>query len=192
MAIEPTTTQNHRDPIEVATRALLVALGENPDREGLAETPKRVARFWREFLAPSTANMDTAFECAYDELIMVSGIREYSFCEHHLLPFTVEAAVAYIPNDGRVLGLSKLVRIVSACSHRLQIQERLADDIADELVALSGSPDVAVALTGQHLCMALRGVRMPSATATTIVVRGKFRESALTKQEFLQLCKLTS
>ena len=169
-------------------RELLLALGEDPDRPGLADTPRRWAAWWREFIAYDPGSVDVAFQHAEtDQLIAVSGITVWSLCEHHLLPFRCELAIGYIA-DGRVLGLSKFGRLAHACAHRLQLQERLCQELADRVVAATGSPDVAVVGRGEHLCMTIRGIRTPS-TMTTSVMRGLFRQEHAARAEFLALIR---
>ncbi|MED7950407.1 GTP cyclohydrolase I [Streptomyces sp. BE303] len=146
--------------VETLVHQLLVALGEDPARPGLAETPVRVARFFTEFLGHEAGTTDTTFEyqAEGEGCVAVGGIRTASLCEHHLMPFTVEAVVAYAPAN-RVLGLSKLVRIVHRHAHKLQLQERLGAEIAEDVARLAGSKQVAVWMVGDHSCMVARGVR---------------------------------
>ncbi|MFJ9446430.1 GTP cyclohydrolase I [Kitasatospora sp. NPDC101235] len=146
--------------VENLVRDLLVALGEDPSRPGLADTPARVTRFLTEFLGHEAGTTDTTFEyhAEGEGCVAVGGIRTASLCEHHLLPFTVEAVVAYTPAD-RVLGLSKLVRIAHQHAHKLQLQERLGAEIAEDVARLTGSKQVAVWMVGDHSCMVARGVR---------------------------------
>ncbi|MGW4694075.1 GTP cyclohydrolase I [Kitasatospora cineracea] len=167
-----------RPPIDTGrvaaiVRSLLVELGQDPDRAGLAQTPDRVARYLAEFLDHDPGRIDTVFEhqARSEGCVAVGGIRTTSLCEHHLLPFTVEAHVAYRP-AGRVLGLSKLVRITHKHAHALQLQERLGDDILREVAELTGSTAVAVWLVGEHSCMTARGVSAHgSRTATEHLTR---------------------
>jgi GTP cyclohydrolase I len=167
-------------------RELLVAIGEDPDRDGLRDTPRRWADWWREFISYEPGPTDTAFASAEaDQMVVVSGMRVWSLCEHHLLPFWCDLSIAYIP-AGRVLGLSKFARVAHQFAHRLQVQERLTARVADEVQRLSGSPDVAVLARGEHLCMSMRGIRTP-AMMTSSVVRGAFRESDSARAEFLRL-----
>ncbi|MER7792037.1 GTP cyclohydrolase I [Streptomyces sp. NPDC097640] len=166
-----------QDPLEILARQLLVEIGEDPEREGLRDTPARYARWWREFTEYAPGSTDTVFEssCSGD-LVAVSGIHVWSLCEHHLLPFSCRMTIAYLPR-GQVLGLSKFARIAHQHAHRLQSQERLSQDIADDVEKLAGCPDVAVIGKGEHLCMAMRGIRTP-ATMTTAVWRGALQDSA--------------
>jgi GTP cyclohydrolase I len=172
--------------IELLTRDLLVAIGEDPMREGLVETPARVARFWLEFINYDPGNFDTTFETVQtDQMVIVSGIRAWSLCEHHLLPFWCDVSVGYI-TDERIIGLSKVGRIVHACAHKLQVQERLVTEIADKLSEITGTKNIAVVAQGEHLCMSMRGIKTP-AIMTSSVMRGIFHESATSRAEFLTL-----
>lgn len=179
-------TQIDTPAVETAVRNLLLAIGENPDREGLQDTPARVARFWQEFMGYDAGNTGSAFTTTEaDQMVVVSGMRVYSLCEHHLLPFYADVSIAYIPN-GRVLGLSKFARVAHQFAHRLQLQERLAQQIADEIIDLSGSDSVAVVVSGVHMCMVMRGVKTDG-RMTTSVVRGAFSQNPDTRKEFLSL-----
>ncbi|WP_405709705.1 MULTISPECIES: GTP cyclohydrolase I [unclassified Streptomyces] len=167
-----------KDPLEAIARQLLVEIGEDPDREGLRDTPARYARWWREFTQYEPGAVDTLFETtASGSLVAVSGISVWSLCEHHLLPFSCRVTIGYLPRK-EMLGLSKFARIAHKHAHKLQSQEQLSQQIADEVERLTGSPDVAVIGRGEHLCMAMRGVRTP-ATMTTAVWRGALQDSAL-------------
>ena len=171
---------------EGAVRALLYAVGEDPEREGLRDTPQRVARAYAELLDYDPGTLDTAFPGGQvDQMIAVSGMRVWSLCEHHLLPFWCDVTAAYLPH-GRLLGLSKVGRVVEKHAHRLQIQERLVEGVADELEELTGSDDVAVLASGEHLCMSMRGVRLP-ARMTSSVLRGAFRDDPAARAEFFAL-----
>lgn len=171
--------------LERIGRELLVAIGEDPDREGLRDTPTRWARWWREFIEHDPGRVETAFTSATaDQMVVVSGMRAWSLCEHHLLPFWCDVTVAYIP-AGRVLGLSKFARVAHKHTRRLQVQERLVGGVADEVADLAGTSDVAVVARGEHLCMTMRGVRTP-AMMTSSVLRGAFRDPAA-RGEFLAL-----
>jgi GTP cyclohydrolase IA len=164
-----------RDPLEDIARSLLVEIGEDPDREGLQDTPARYARWWREFTEYDPGTFDTCFtEVTAGQLIQVNNMRVWSLCEHHLLPFWCDVSIAYI-SCGKILGLSKFARIAHGHAHRLQVQERLTADIADTVEAISGSPDVAVRACGEHLCMIMRGIRT-AANLSTSVLRGAFRD----------------
>jgi GTP cyclohydrolase I len=151
-----------RQRIEELGRELLVALGENPQRPGIQDTPRRWANWWAEFMDYQPGKTDTAFEAiTSDQMVTISGMRVYSLCEHHLLPFYADIHIGYIA-DGHVLGLSKFARIAHQFAHRLQIQEQLTNQIADEVVKLTGSEDVAVLAEGEHLCMTMRGIKTPA------------------------------
>ena len=167
-------------------RELLLAIGEDPDREGLPETPRRWADAWREFIEYDPGTTETTFASASsDQLVCVSGIRVASLCEHHLLPFWCDVSIGYIPN-AKVLGLSKFARIAQQFAHRLQLQERLGEQIADEISRVTGTQNVAVVLKGEHYCMAARGIRMPG-RMTSSVMRGVFRTESQIRMEFLRL-----
>jgi GTP cyclohydrolase I len=167
-------------------RELLLAIGEDPEREGLQETPRRWADAWREFIEYDPGTTETTFSSvASNQLVCVSGIRVASLCEHHLLPFWCEVSIGYIPND-KVLGLSKFARIAHQFAHRLQLQERLGQQIADEITRITGTENVAVVLKGEHYCMAARGIRTPG-RMTSSVLRAVFRTESQTRMEFLRL-----
>lgn len=179
---------------EAAVRELLIAIGENPDRAGLKETPARVARaFWEStagLRADPTAVLETQFNEGHQELVLVRDIPVYSTCEHHLLPFFGHAHVGYIPNrDGVVTGLSKLARLVDLCAKRPQIQERLTTQVADALVDKLHASSVIVVIECEHLCMAMRGIRKPGAITTTSAVRGDFQHNAASRAEVLSFIK---
>lgn len=177
---------------ERAIRELLLACGENPDREGLQDTPARVARAYLEMFGglytdPDTV-LDKTFDESHDELVLVTDIPTYSTCEHHLVPFHGVSHVGYIPNEqGKVTGLSKLARLVDLYSKRPQVQERLTTQIADALVRKLEPRGVIVVVEAEHLCMAMRGIRKPGARTTTSAVRGMLRSSATSRQEALAL-----
>jgi GTP cyclohydrolase I len=167
-------------------RELLLAIGEDPEREGLRETPRRWADAWREFIEYDPGTTETTFaSVASDQLVCVSGMRVSSLCEHHLLPFWCDVSIGYIPNE-EVLGLSKFARIAHQFAHRLQLQERLGQQIADEITRITGTQNVAVVLKGEHYCMTARGIRMPG-RMTSSVLRGVFRTESQTRMEFLRL-----
>ncbi|WNI18829.1 GTP cyclohydrolase I [Actinacidiphila sp. ITFR-21] len=181
---EPEEGRLARDPLEEVARRLLVEIGEDPDRDGLKETPGRFARWWREFSQYDAGAADTRFPLhTQGQIVVVSDINVWSLCEHHLLPFSCALTIAYKP-DGDVLGLSKFARIAHRHAHRLQVQERLIQDIAQELTAVTGSPDVAVIGQGEHLCMSMRGVRTP-ALVTSSVFKGIFEEYGPARQELI-------
>ncbi len=174
---------------ELITR-MLVAFGENPEREGLLRTPERVARMYTELLAgyrvdPLQLINDAVFDVTYDEMVLVRDIEFYSLCEHHMLPFIGRAHVAYLPK-GRVLGLSKIPRLVDMFAHRLQVQERMTRQIAEFLDELLHPAGVAVVVEGLHLCATMRGVKKHGARMTTSAMFGYFRKNPATRQEFLE------
>jgi GTP cyclohydrolase IA len=168
---------------------LLIAIGEDPNRAGLQDTPRRFASFWKEFIEYDPGNHDTMFESVEaDQLVAVREMRVWSMCEHHALPFYCDVTIAYKPGD-QVLGLSKFARIAHKYAHQLQIQERLMKQIADDVSEIVGSPDVAVIGHGAHLCMIMRGIRTDG-LMTTSVMRGEFRANPLLRQELLTLLRL--
>ena len=178
--------------IEAAVREILAAVGEDPEREGLRATPARVARMYAEIFAGLTEDpghhLVPTFEADHDELVLVRDIAIYSVCEHHLLPWSGTAHVAYIPNeDGRITGLSKLVRLVEGYAKRPQVQERLTSQVADTLVRVLGARGVLVVVEAEHLCMTMRGVKKPGAVTVTSAVRGHFLTSAAARAEVLGL-----
>jgi len=169
--------------IERAVRELLLAIGEDPDRDGLAQTPARVARSYAEIFAGMGQQpedvLTTTFEIGHDELILVKDIEVYSTCEHHLVPFHGVAHVGYIPgHDGRVTGLSKLARLVDVYARRPQVQERMTTQIADALSEYLKPLGVLVVIECEHLCMSMRGVRRPGSRTITSAVRGQLRDPA--------------
>ena len=176
---------------EAAVRELLVAVGENPDREGLTDTPARVARAYAELFAglrqaPEDV-LTTTFDLGHDEMVLVKDIEVFSTCEHHLVPFHGVAHVGYIPShDGRITGLSKLARLVDVYAKRPQVQERLTTQIADALVRILEPRGVIVVIQCEHLCMSMRGVRKPGARTITSAVRGQLRDPA-TRAEAMSL-----
>ena len=177
--------------IEAAVREILTAIGEDPDRDGLLDTPARVARMYGEIFAglhdDPSSYLKTTFEADHDEMVMVRDIALTSMCEHHLVPFIGKAHVAYIPNnDGRVTGLSKLARLVDAYAKRPQVQERLTSQIADELERTLVPKGVLVVIEAEHLCMSMRGVRKPGSRTITSAVRGQLRNPA-TRAEAMSL-----
>lgn len=169
---------------------LLVAIGEDPTRPGIVDTPRRFADMWREFIEYDAGRVDTVFESVEtDQMVVISGMRVWSLCEHHMLPFYCDVSIGYIAG-AKVLGLSKFGRIAHAFAHRLQIQERLVQQIADTVTEVVGTDNVAVLASGVHLCMSMRGIKTP-ATMTSSVMRGLFRENASARQEFLSLVART-
>nr|WP_221203637.1 GTP cyclohydrolase I FolE [Modestobacter versicolor] len=178
--------------IEAAVRELLAAIGEDPDRPGLTDTPARVGRAYAEMFAGLAQDpyevLATTFDEDHDELVLVKDIPMYSTCEHHLVPFHGVAHVGYIPGtDGRVTGLSKLARLVEVYARRPQVQERLTRQVADALYEVLKPQGVIVVVQAEHLCMAMRGIRKPGATTVTSAVRGIFRDSAATRSEAMSL-----
>ena len=177
--------------IENAVREILIAIGEDPDREGLIETPKRVANMYEEIFAGIECDITKHFKVFenedYDELIVVKDIPLYSMCEHHLLPFVGTASVAYLPRDGKVLGLSKIARIVDDVSKKPQLQERLTKQIADIIVKAVDARGVAVVVEAEHLCMTMRGIRKPGSKTVTSAMRGGCRTDLRTRNEALAL-----
>jgi GTP cyclohydrolase I len=177
-------------------RRLLTELGEDPDREGLARTPQRVEKALRFLTSGYSANIDEVlndalFTVDYNEMVIVKDIDFYSLCEHHLLPFFGKCHIAYIPAT-RVIGLSKIPRLVDVFSRRLQIQERLTNQIADTIREKIGPLGVAVVIEATHLCMSMRGVEKQNSFAVTSAMVGAFRSNARTRMEFLELIKLRS
>jgi GTP cyclohydrolase I len=178
--------------VERAVRDLLVGIGEDPDREGLRETPARVARSYAEIfrgLGTDPAEvLETTFTESYDEMVLVRDIALYSVCEHHLLPWSGSAHVGYIPGKGgHITGLSKLARLVDGYARRPQVQERLTTQIADSLDRALRPQGVVVVIEAEHLCMSMRGVRVPRTTTVTSAVRGLFRDQASTRSEAMSL-----
>lgn len=177
---------------EAAVRELLIAVGEDPDRQGLRETPARVARAYREMFAGLHSDpdelLDTTFDEQHDEMVLVKDIPMYSTCEHHLVAFHGVAHVGYIPGrDGRVTGLSKLARVVDLYAKRPQVQERLTTQIADALMRKLDPRGSIVVIEAEHLCMAMRGIRKPGAITTTSAVRGQFKTDKASRAEALEL-----
>jgi GTP cyclohydrolase IA len=178
-----------QDVIQECVRKMIAGFGEDPDREGVQRTPERVARMYDELLAgyridPIAMVNDALFEVEYDEMVIVRDIEFYSMCEHHMLPFIGRAHVAYIPR-GRVIGLSKIPRIVDMFARRLQVQERMTRQVADFINELLKPMGVAVVMEGLHLCSMMRGVRKHDARMTTSAMLGGFRNNMATRMEFL-------
>ncbi|MBV1950024.1 GTP cyclohydrolase I FolE [Streptomyces sp. BV129] len=176
---------------ENAVRELLIAVGEDPDREGLLETPARVARAYRELLAGMRQKpeevLTTTFDLGHDEMVLVKDIEIVSLCEHHLLPFHGVAHVGYIPAEtGKITGLSKLARLVEVFARRPQVQERLTTQIADSLMNILEARGAIVVIEAEHMCMSVRGIRKPGAKTTTSAVRGQLRDST-TRAEAMSL-----
>jgi GTP cyclohydrolase I len=177
--------------IAKAVREILEAMGEEPDRDGLRDTPERVARMYAEICSGLHEDTDThlavTFEAGHDEMVMVRDVPTTSICEHHLVPFIGKAHVAYIPgDDGRITGISKLARLVDAFARRPQVQEKLTVQIADEIDRSLQPKGVMVVIEAEHLCMTMRGVRKPGSTTVTSAVRGLFRSSVATREEAMR------
>ncbi len=176
--------------IEKAVREILIAVGENPDRPGLVETPARVARMYEEIfvgLEDDPKKHLKLFDEGSDEMVIVKDIPLYSVCEHHLIPFIGKAHIAYIPSDGRIIGLSKLARIVDSFARRPQLQEKLTSQIADFLDQELQPIGVAVVVEAEHLCMTMRGARASGSRTLTSALRGYMRNDAKTRAEALSL-----
>lgn len=176
---------------EKAVRDLLIAVGEDPERDGLQDTPARVARAYEEIFRGMRMTADevlsTTFDLGHDEMVLVKDIELYSTCEHHLVPFHGVAHIGYIPNpDGRITGLSKLARLVDVFAKRPQVQERLTTQVADSLMRILEPRGAIVVMEAEHLCMSMRGVRKPGAKTTTSAVRGSLRDPA-TRAEAMAL-----
>jgi GTP cyclohydrolase I len=174
--------------VERAVRELLVAIGEDPERDGLVRTPARVADMYGEIFAgleeDPSGHLTVRFDADHDEMVMVRDIPLYSTCEHHLVPFIGKAHVAYIPgDDGRITGLSKLARLVDGFARRPQVQERLTTQIADTIDEVLSPKGVLVVIEAEHLCMSMRGVRKPGSLTVTSAVRGLFKSNAATRAE---------
>ena len=177
--------------IEELVKELLLSIGEDPGREGLVKTPQRVAEMYAELTSgyrtsPEQVVNGAIFTVKYDEMVLIKDIEFYSLCEHHILPFFGKAHVGYIP-DGKVIGFSKIPRIVDLFAHRLQLQERMTEQIADFLMEALRPQGVGVVIEGFHLCMAMRGVRKQDARLVTSAMKGIFRRDARTRAEFLEL-----
>ncbi len=190
--IDETTHGVDMERIERAVREILVAVGEDPDRDGLLRTPRRVADMYAEIFSglheDPSRHLVVTFEANHDEMVMVRDIPLYSACEHHLVPFHGRAHVAYIPgDDGRITGLSKLARLVDGFAKRPQIQERLTTQIADAIVTALQPRGAFVMIEAEHLCMSMRGVRKPGTLTITSAVRGLFKDNAATRAEVMAL-----
>jgi GTP cyclohydrolase I len=188
---EPFGPEVDQARIEKAVKEILLAIGEDPERDGLQDTPARVARMYAEIFAglreKPAEHLTVTFEAEHDEMVMVRDIAMYSCCEHHLLPWVGKAHVAYIPNkDGRVTGLSKLARLVDGYARRPQVQERLTSQIADAMDGALEPRGVMVVIEAEHLCMSMRGIRKPGSTTVTSAVRGLFRTNDATREEAMR------
>jgi len=179
-----------QERIRRAVREILLAIGEDPEREGLRETPQRVARMYAEVFQglhqDPRVHLRTLFTQKYDEMVVVKDIHFDSFCEHHLMPFSGRAHVGYLPN-GKVVGLSKIPRVIDVLSRRPQMQERLTEEVADLLMKELGARGVGVVMEANHTCMTVRGVRKADSAFVTSAMRGAFRERPATRAEFLAL-----
>ncbi|HDL10124.1 MAG TPA: GTP cyclohydrolase I FolE [Candidatus Omnitrophica bacterium] len=177
--------------IEKAVTEILKAIGEDPNRKDLKDTPKRVAEMYEEILEGMNKNPEKELEVFldqnHDEIVLVKDIPLYSICEHHLLPFIGKAHVAYIPSENRVTGLSKLARVVDILSRRLQVQERLTTQIADVIMKKLRPQGCMVVIEAEHLCMSMRGIKKPGTTTVTSAVRGVFKKNQKTRAETLNL-----
>jgi GTP cyclohydrolase I len=186
--IKPTGIDQVR--IQQAVNELLAAIGEDPAREGLRETPRRIADMYAEIFGglaiDPSENLRVGFEVAHDEMVILRNIPFYSMCEHHFLPFHGEAHVGYVP-DGRVVGVSKLARTVEGYARRPQMQEKLTSQIAEAIMETLRPDGVAVVIEAEHLCMTMRGVKKPGSRMITSAMRGQFKRSSVTRAEFLSL-----
>lgn len=190
-SVVPMERDNAKDPLEDLVRGWLEEIGEDPDREGLVRTPKRVAKAWRFLNDGHEQNLETVlndaiFDEDIDEMVMLNDISFFSMCEHHMLPFWGRAHVAYIPN-GKVVGLSKIPRIVDMFSRRLQLQERLTQQIAEALQEAVQPRGVAVVTEAQHMCMMMRGVQKVGVDTRASAMLGEFRDNHATRGEFLSM-----
>jgi len=171
--------------VKSLVKELLHALGEDPTREGLQETPRRIANFWTHFLEYEPGKLDTTFSAVkHNQMVAVTGMRVWSMCEHHMLPFWCDISIAYIADD-RVLGLSKFARVAHKHAHKLTLQEQLVSDIANELKEILGTNDIAVLAKGEHLCMTMRGIKTPHRMISS-ALSGKFHQ-AEQRMEFYRL-----
>jgi len=182
-----------KEKIKKAVKDILEAVGDDPDREGLKNTPKRVAEMYEEILGGIHRNPDddleVFFEKEHDEIILLKDIPLYSICEHHMVPFVGKAHVAYIPGNNKITGLSKIARVVDTLARRLQVQERLTTEIAEVLMRKLTPRGVLVVVEAEHLCMSMRGVKKPGIITMTSAVRGVFRTSQKTRSEALSLIR---
>ena len=179
-----------QERLRAAVREILLAVGEDPDREGLRDTPERVARMYTEMFAGLHRDprelLQKTFTQKYDEMVLVKDIHFASICEHHLLPFLGKAHIAYLPN-GKIVGLSKLARVVEVLSRRPQVQERMTEELADLLVRELDARGVGVILEASHTCMTIRGIRKPQSVCTTSAMRGAFKDNESTRAELMAL-----
>lgn len=179
--------------IAKAVKEILLAVGDNPNRADIKDTPRRVAEMYEEILGGTKMNpekeLEVVFEKDHDEIVLLKGIPLYSICEHHLLPFVGKAHVAYIPSNNKVTGLSKLARVVDIMARRLQVQERLTTDIAEVIMKKLQPKGVMVIIECEHLCMSMRGVKKPGVLTITSAVRGVFRQNEKTRAEAMALIR---
>ncbi|MBI4497128.1 MAG: GTP cyclohydrolase I FolE [Chloroflexi bacterium] len=177
--------------IQRAASAIIEAIGEDPCREGLRDTPRRIAEMYAEVFSglheDPLAELTSGFEEGHREMVILKDVPFYSLCEHHFLPFYGVVHIGYIPNGGRVVGISKLARVVDILARRPQVQERLTSQIADTLVQAMAPDGVAVVVQAEHLCMTMRGIKKPGSNVVTSATRGLFRANAITRSEFLAL-----
>ena len=179
------TQKIDHEKVKSLVTELLTALGEDPTREGLQETPRRIANFWREFIEYDAGKLDTTFAAVkHNQMVAVTGMKVWSMCEHHMLPFWCDVSIAYIADD-KVLGLSKFARIAHKHAHKLTLQEQLVADIANELKVILGTDDIAVMAKGEHLCMTMRGIKTPHRMISS-ALSGKFHQ-AEQRAEFFQI-----
>ena len=184
----------NKQKFQKAVSMMLEAFGEDTKREGIKRTPERVAEFYEEFFDGYNEDIDNIISVhyqteEYEEIVIVKDIQLYSMCEHHLLPFSGKVHIAYLPKKGRIVGVSKLVRVVEAFAHRLQLQERLSEQIADTIMKTVQPKGAMVVIEAEHLCMTMRGVRKPGAKMITSAMRGIFLKDARTRSEALSLLK---
>ena len=184
----------NKQKFQKAVSMMLEAFGEDTKREGIKRTPERVAEFYEEFFDGYNEDIDNIISVhyqteEYEEIVIVKDIQLYSMCEHHLLPFSGKVHIAYLPKKGRIVGVSKLVRVVEAFAHRLQLQERLSEQIADTIMKTIQPKGAMVVIEAEHLCMTMRGVRKPGAKMITSAMRGIFLKDARTRAEALSLLK---
>jgi GTP cyclohydrolase I len=192
--VTPSDKEFDFQKVEEGVRLILEGIGEEPGREGLKDTPRRVAEMYREVFSglheDPEAVVDAVFDVAHDEMIMVRDIQVAAFCEHHLIPFTGKAHIAYVPGeDGRITGLSKLARLVDVLASKPQVQERLTTQVADVLEAVLKPRGVFVVIEAEHLCMSMRGVKKPGSETVTSAVRGVFKTDARTRAEAMSLIR---
>ncbi len=186
----PTPNSPDSGRIKAAVTELLTGIGDDPEREGLRETPRRIAEMYAEIFSGMQVDpadfLKVTFAVAHDEMVILRNIPFFSMCEHHLLPFHGEAHVGYVP-DGRIVGISKLARVVETCARRPQVQEALTSQVAETIMKGLDPDGVAVVIDAEHLCMTMRGVQKPGSRMVTSAMRGSFRKSPVTRAEFLSL-----